>query len=592
MNLNRVDQRLHRNARPKLFDRNLIMIYITPSMDLSPVSVERSVPCGTPSPGLRARPSRKREGVWGPATCMNTLPLAGESDAVAAGEGFVFASRSRRTGVTLMECIFAIGVVLTGLVGLAALIPVASQNARDTMEVDRSYSESTSASAVGLVQSFRDLDTLVMYDKPVANSLGVGVVTIGGKFYGGYLPRTTPGPFPTGSLQTVEAKIDQPTPGGTPPTLGKLETPGYIHMELGSGLSSGLCIDPFGMADLALMSDARSFVQTPNGASPFRAPETTDTAFDFSRFPYFSERYRVLTPPNIAVGTAPNANVGLRTTPWPMSPRMYRVTLKSPLYDSNPFANGMFRFQLIAPVAARSIFGANSGLSSVEAADKEFPRSYSSDTSLVNNRLIDGARDAASDYTWFATLVPSFNGGDSFRQSVVVVRKRLPPTPRRVGDPVALQKANYTIDDADDNPSAERLTWVDPAQAIGFNGGSGGEITVYGSQAVSSKIDSNSWVMLSRQPHQLVAGSLSANGPAVHRWYRVISVGEVERANGFAWAGGTNDVWARRLSLAGSDWAFQDEDTSANINTTPIDDTFCTIVEGAVSVVESEVKLQ
>ena len=55
----------------------------------------------------------------------------------------------------------------------------------------------------------------------------------------------------------------------------------------------------------------------------------------------------------------------------------------------------------------------------------------------------------------------------------------------------------------------------------------------------------------------------------------------------YAWAGGTHNVWRRWVTLAGPDWAFQDE--PAGTNTTPIDDTFCTIVSGAVSVVESEV---
>jgi hypothetical protein len=56
-----------------------------------------------------------------------------------------------------------------------------------------------------------------------------------------------------------------------------------------------------------------------------------------------------------------------------------------------------------------------------------------------------------------------------------------------------------------------------------------------------------------------------------------------------SWPAGNQAVWSRRVSLAGPDWAFQDEPAGTNIS--PIDDTFMTIVEGAVSVIESEVRL-
>lgn len=468
----------------------------------------------------------------------------------------------RRAAVTLMECIFAIGVVLTGLVGLAALIPIASQNARDTIEIDRSISESTSASAVGVVQSFHDLDSLVMFDKPVQGSLANAA--------GGYVP--------TNAMQTLESKLSN--------APLKLESPGYMHMLANTGLTGGICIDPLGIPDLALLTT--SFVTAPNVAQPFVAPVNTDSAFDYSRFPYFNERYNVLASPNEQIGDPAAVNNATRTTPWPMGPRMYRVTLKSPMFDSQNF---MRRYQLMSPSITRNIFGGSNGLSNVDAPEKELPRGVLTETTLVGGNRLDAGRDNASDYTWFATLTPNFLGGDSFRQSIVVVRKRLAPVPRRVDDPFALQKTNYTIDDADDNPTSERLAWIDPETAIGFNGGSGGEVSVFGSQGVTDDISSNSWVMLSRQPHRITGPPLTlrADGPAVHRWYRVISVGEAELTSNYAWAGGTNDVWGRRLSLAGPDWAFQDETTG---NTTPIDDTFCTIIEGAVSVIESEVKFE
>ena len=45
-------------------------------------------------------------------------------------------SRSR-DGITLLEVIFSVGVLLAGLVGLAAVLPVASNNARQTLDTNR-----------------------------------------------------------------------------------------------------------------------------------------------------------------------------------------------------------------------------------------------------------------------------------------------------------------------------------------------------------------------------------------------------------------------------------------------------------------------
>ncbi|QDT06023.1 hypothetical protein K227x_44300 [Rubripirellula lacrimiformis] len=480
-----------------------------------------------------------------------------------------------RSGVTLMECIFAIGVILTGLVGLAALIPVASQNARDTMEIDRSISESTSAAAVGLVRSFHELDSLVIFDKPVQGS-----------------PAYSAGAYsfaPSNAMQTIDAKINEA------PYL-KLDSPGYVHSLPGEGLQSGICIDPFGMPSIALMDSANSYVDDPTNVQPFYAVNANDSAYDYSRFPYYNERYDVLNPPNEQVGT-PGTPVGPPATkPWPMGPRMWRATLKSPLYPSHPAPVGMRTHEIMSPVAIKGIFQGTSGVSSVTGSEDGDPRSVLVNQTLVGGSSIDAGRDGASDYTWFATLTPSFQGSSTYRQSVVVVRKRLPSVPRRIDDPFALQRNNYSVDDAygnpdpDDNPSDERVTWINPSETIGFVGGSGGEVTVYGSQAVSDKIMTGTWVLLSRQPHSL--GPVRATGAAVHRWYKVLSVGDVVTTSGYSWPGGTNNVWSRRLALAGPDWAFQDEDTAGGVNTTPIDDTFCTIVEGAVSVIESEVTLE
>lgn len=478
-----------------------------------------------------------------------------------------------REAVTLMEVIFAIGVILTGLVGLAALIPVAANNAQAVLEMDRSIGESTSASAAGLARQFNMLNRLVLFDKEAAGSTAI--------------PGATPNNYgyePTGELTTVAFKLSTqdstsgvwplyPTPGGPRPRIAKLESPGFGHNPLNAdpildpvkGLYSGLCLDPIGTPD-----------------PQFATLSAGVNAFDYSRFPYYSERYNVLGEPNASAAT------GVAAPGWPMSPRMYRVTLRSP--DVPPTAP-LGREHLMNTMALQQIFGGFGSIERVSGNEDGDPSGVLINRSRISGAIIDTAASNASTYSWFATLSPDPAGGNPFKQSIVVVRQRLAPVPQRSGDPLALNTAAYTVADAEENPSSERITWIDPGSAIGFNGGAGGDVLVYGSNAVSDDINTNEWVMLSRQRYDTSVTPNIPTGAAIHRWFRVLRVEEAERGTvdasyaGFP-SGGSISVWRRWVTLAGSDWAFDDGVADQR------DDTFCTIVTGAVSVIESEVELQ
>jgi hypothetical protein len=133
------------------------------------------------------------------------------------------------------------------------------------------------------------------------------------------------------------------------------------------------------------------------------------------------------------------------------------------------------------------------------------------------------------------------------------------------------------------------LAWV--GRAVGFSNGSGGEVLLYGSGAVDDSVKVGEWVMLSRQPY--TGTPLSPTGPAVHRWFQVLGVEEAEQGrvnadfNETNWTSGDQVVWRRWVTLGGSDWSFGL--TTANDLR---DDTFCTIVTGAISVFESDVTVE
>lgn len=466
-----------------------------------------------------------------------------------------------RDGVTLMEVIFAIGIILSGLLGLAALIPIAAGNAQATMEIDRSMSESTSAAAAGKVQQFHQLDQLVIFDNEA-----VGSPPLRGTGTDPY------GFLPTNSPQTIQWKINSQQlvpapPAPLNPFLGKLESPGFFVPDSKERrLAAGICIDPIGMPDVRL--------QTSFNAS-------AENAYDHSRFPYYGERYQVLNPPNEAIGTVPAA------PGWPMSPRMWRATIVNPAIDT-PAPSPVTANYLLSPNVARRMFGGTGGLASVKSFEDGGLNGIlvnRTDTNIGAGVFsVDAAMDRSSQYSWFATLSPPFSGSNPFRQSIVVVRQRFAPVPRRQNDALALNQTAYTISDPEENPSDERITWV--GDRIGFQGGNGGEVLIYGSQAVSDDVVQGEWVMFSQQNFD----AAGATGSVVHRWFEVLRVeqsetGTVDNAYAGFPNGGSIPVWRRWITLRGSDWSF------GNSSLDQRNDTFCTIVNGAVSVSESLVNL-
>ena len=483
--------------------------------------------------------------------------------------------RPSRYAVTLMEVVFAIGIVLAGLVGLAALIPIAASNAKATVEMDRSINESTSAETIAVLKQMIDLDSLVIYDKLAIDTQ----------------PNQALGIVPEQNAISVRYKTEnqgvQVNGGLTTIYFGKLESPGYGHHPFGSGLTSAICVDPLGMPN-------PTFLPSEKYDGAFRLPidhtqPNPDNVFDYSRFPYFSEMSAVLAPPNENVTQAGGA-------PF-LTPRMWRATLAWDL--QNDGIKPVNRNEVIPHSVAQRLFRGFGDVSVLNGNEDGDPGSVLvSQTKIgVATQLFDASRDESSRYSWFLTLVPPFLGGNNFRQSFVVVDRRLPMVPRRQGDPAALNQTHHVIEDAKDNPDSEVLTWV--GGAIGFADGTGGDVLLYGSDKVSSDVRVGEWVLLSRQPYAAPPPNPTGpapppvpTGPPVHRWFQVLSVDEPEFGlinSTFAeanWTGRDYPVWRRWVTLRGSDWAF-----GLGVNNL-LDDTYCTIVKGAISVVESTVVIE
>ena len=88
------------------------------------------------------------------------------TQALKLSRGAMLQSSSRlhnRTGISLLEVIFATGVLLIGLMGLAAVLPVATNNARRSLESDRSKEVFNNQDATRSLRGLNDVSLLSSY---------------------------------------------------------------------------------------------------------------------------------------------------------------------------------------------------------------------------------------------------------------------------------------------------------------------------------------------------------------------------------------------------------------------------------------------
>ena len=75
---------------------------------------------------------------------------------------FRVSSDSSRRGISIMEVLFAVGVLTIGLLGVATILPVATNNASSSMRDDRSAEEVSNRIASDIAKLSRSIDQLVI----------------------------------------------------------------------------------------------------------------------------------------------------------------------------------------------------------------------------------------------------------------------------------------------------------------------------------------------------------------------------------------------------------------------------------------------
>ncbi|WP_153555171.1 type IV pilus modification PilV family protein [Roseimaritima sediminicola] len=475
-------------------------------------------------------------------------------------------TRHTRAAVTIIEVLFAIGVILIGLVGVVALIPIAGRDAGEALRLDAANRIASSAAAELSGRNLRSLDGLVFLDIDPMNDDGMTPPTIidSSTDHADAKPQLMQATPPANSrIRVVKDLLDRPRflfpPPGNP--VGRecagLDAPGFaLSFNPSAGFRetrmASFCIDPDFIAKNATTA-----------VLPMSGPRN---AYQTARFPYYSEWYSALTPPSAAL-----PGVGTR----PPLPRMYRVGVGS-------------ASSFVASMVADALTQADGSLMMHRPKDRTLPPSQ-----VMNNMdagsSVPGSRRSAGRYTWLATVTPPLDGSLHYNVTVVVIESR-----EAYANTYDFASAPASPS-AEENPASERVFWVtNPVQL-----GSTIEVSMYGPETVDADVRPGEWVMLSRQVYETDGSGTPvrphSTQPAVHRWYRVQRIlgkeeGPFNNQPPFTTLSG---VWKRQVILEGPPWqfGFENNGNSATPETLLADDTYATVVEGAVSIREFSIQL-
>ena len=446
----------------------------------------------------------------------------------------------RRYGLSIMEVLFAIGVLTIGLLGIASILPVATNNASTALRTDRAVEEINNRVAEDLAELSSSFETVVVSNNSQATFNGAIV---------SFLHNQRLGEVSTSRFGTYLQQYDRVL------AAGAADQP---------QMPDAFCIDPwFLSAAGALRDDINpNFYNNRNG-------------YDRTLFPCYDPRINpILDPPNEALSNA----LGPGDTKIVDLPRFTRIAF--------PFNNQALVAAMNAEAEARRSddFSVNvneddstlgPGLFVQRARNGgpptfPIPRSQSLAKSTVS-----------SDFSSFVLMSRSAPGSNVFDAAVVTTLKRnvlnvdggyfdgnlVPPTAGAIPAHNLRPYAAWLPDDpANPNSFATEDTQLYDGEMIGYvsaaprpiAGGGGGEFEFRTNRYVKPAIQAGNWLMLMRREYSLERSQgypVTARivpGALKFAWYRVTDV--MIRPTLVTRSG--VDLYETQVTVNGPDWVF------------------------------------
>lgn len=456
---------------------------------------------------------------------------------------------NRRDGLTVVECLFAMAIMLVGLIGIAAMVPFAGRQAADSYRIVQGLNTGENALAVfnsnGIVTPTLNAPWQLVED---AYPVGAAMTPdIGGQRINGdsdessfeSFPKLYEGDRVNGRIFSLY-KYYFDLLNGFPATQSGQRLRAAVAQSRAMG--TGFCIDPMFWAQQ---------LQVPNVVNT-KLMDRDWGNFRRTRFPYYHETYPTSMNPFDSIAS------GSGTTP-----RLFRVSL----HDPSTSLGTNFKGWLRAPGSIRlaTVSGADVSKETAEA-DKSFGALRGFTPSQAPGSAIVQAMAPDTMQSWMATLTPAETTPvvdpttlplppmplgrydedsstpappppamrfypESYDLAVVVFSKR------NTTELVIPNYANFAT--AGETPEGERLCQV-TAFGPEHRSSSNFDVELSASGNVSAKIKIGDWVMMSRY---VFDNPLTQVLPVRehHKWYRIIGVSG-------------DEVFPRTVRVAGQPW--------------------------------------
>lgn len=450
---------------------------------------------------------------------MNRCQLVSPTDPIRGDQS------SRRRGLSIMEVLFAIAVLTIGMLGVASILPVATNNASMALQTDRAVEEINNRVAMEIAKLSGSFDEV----KVAYNSLN--------RFQNA----------PAGTPRRAR-RFDNLNTSVFRNHLNQYETHPSATAFSQPNLPDAFCIDPWFLTAASTLRDDNS------------DPLTSRNGYDRTMFPCYDPR---LDPLGVSPTASLDQSVGAGLTKRIDLPRFTRVGLTIP--GSAVFAASNAEFQ-----ARRS-----DDFSIVIPDDRTRP------PGLFVQRGTNGANSPArnkvsSRFSSMVTMARSAPGSSLFNAAVVTMLDRhivtvpggyfngqLPPP--TAGDVPAHNLRPYTAwlpdDPARPNSFPTDENQIYPGEMLGYvvkaprpiTGGGGGEFVFRTNRYVKPSVRDGHWLMLMRQEYiRNPASGVIQPSTLKFGWYRV---SDVIRGPQLVTVGGT-EFYETQVAVRGQDWVF------------------------------------
>jgi len=469
-------------------------------------------------------------------------------------------------GLTVIEVLFAMVIILVGMVGIARMIPFASRQMEDSYKITQALAAGESALAVfhssSVSQPSRDLPWQMVDDV-----FDIGNASIrdcdNPTSLGTFLPRATMSPSSMRALYESLNAVSASAPGAYFPGFQSVGSADLYQVRQNNALrqnnviGTGFCIDPLFWGN------------QPRVAT--RIPRFGNGLFRRTRFPFYDE---YVDPTDL---TVPPTSFAFT---YPGTPRLMRVSLRDPIVPSLAGwngRNGWLNGQAAQRIATTS--GGDIVLATIESNRQLGP--IRGTRAGPGSTLIDSP-NAGSFVSWMATLTPSESTPYISPLMLPLVNLGVTPTMVRFPELYDLSVVVYgrrspRLDAATTIPLAsERIATVAFPSLEHLTSGSF-DIVLNSDASADMKVRVGDWMMLSRHIFTLNSSGVWTPIRQRHRWYRAVSVSGASSSS-------------IQVRVTGAPWNLTEEELTFGIP--PTLPTTAALVSDVVQVYERTVELK